>query len=453
MRKYFQRGLLAMGVLLASSVLAADSLSWRTNRVDADIKGLDLPSLLERVATATGWQVYLEPGTTRAASAKFTNLPPGEALRLLLGDLSFALVPQTNVNPRLYVFRTSQVKATQLIRPANSKASKRPAQAILNELVVRLKPGANIDDLARALGAKVIGRIDGLNAYRLQFTDESATDAARQQLAENSDVTGVESNYVVDPPPSAVKLDSAGVPPVQLRLNPPDSSGRVIVGLVDTAVQPLGNELDKFLLKSLSVAGDSHPDANSPTHGTSMFENMLRAAAAASGGSSGMQIVSVDVYGSNPTTSTFDVAAGIVQAVNQGANIINLSLGSPGESQFLHELIQQLTRKGIPVFAAAGNNASPELFYPAAYPETIAVTSGSKGQLAPYANYGSFVNLMAPGSGVVYFGNSAFLVNGTSTSTAFMTATAAAAADANHVPIINAVNALLNTPTFKFTPP
>jgi hypothetical protein len=453
MRKLLQCLLVVWCSWIGATGLAAESLSWRTNRVDADVKSLALSNLLEQVAIATGWQVYLEPGTTHTASAKFKDLTPGEALRRLLGDLNFALVPETNAAPRLYVFRTSQGKATLRIRPTTTRSAKRPAKAVPDELIVRLKPGASIEELARALGAKVIGRIDGLNAYRLRFTDESATDTARQQLTDNPDVASVDANYVVDPPPAAVKLDSAGVPPVQLRLNPPDPSGRVIVGLIDTAVQPLGNDLDKFLLKSSSVAGDAHPDPDTPTHGTSMFENMLRAASAAAGGSSGMQVISVDVYGQNPTTSTFDVAAGMVQAVNQGANIVNLSLGSPGESQFLHELIQQLTSKGIPVFAAAGNDASPEAFYPAAYPETIAVAAGAKGQLAPYSNYGPFINLMAPGSGVVYFGNTAYLVNGTSTATAFMSGTAGAVADANHVPIATAVNSLLNTPAFKFTPP
>ena len=50
---------------------------------------------------------------------------------------------------------------------------------------MRLKPGAKIDDLARSLGAKVIGRIDSLNAYRLQFQDQAAADTAREQLAAN----------------------------------------------------------------------------------------------------------------------------------------------------------------------------------------------------------------------------------------------------------------------------
>ena len=450
------RGLMVVLLLAAAIRLpAADSLVWTTNRVDADIQSLELPELLAQVAASTGWQVYLEPGTTRTVSTKFKGLPPGEALRLMLGDLNFALVPQTNGNPRLLVFHTSQGNATVLIHAAKLNANAaRTAKVIPNELVVRLKPGVNIDELAQRLGAKVIGRIDGLNAYLLQFEDQAAADAARAQLADNADVQNVDSNYVVDRPPSALNVNSASLPPVQLKLNPPDSSGKVIVGLVDTAVQPLGNDLDKFLSKSLSVVGDTSNDPNSPTHGTSMFENILRAASTAENGSSSMQVISVDVYGSNPTTSTFNVAAGIAQAVNNGANIVNLSLGSPGDSQVLHDILQQAAQQGIIVFAAAGNDASPEPYFPAAYPEVTSVTAASApGQLASYANYGSFIKLMAPGTSLVYYGNNAWIVSGTSSATAFITGLTAGTADAQHTSVTDAAKAVGNTPVFKFPPP
>ena len=156
--------------------------------------------LLEQIASVTGWHVFVEPDTGRSISAKFSDLPPGEALHLLLGDLSFALVPETNASPKLFVFRTAMKNATQLVRPANAAESRAKGKLIPNELIVRLKPGAKIDELARALGAKVIGRIDSLNAYRLQFEDQAAADTARQQLASNPDVASVDSNYSIDRP-------------------------------------------------------------------------------------------------------------------------------------------------------------------------------------------------------------------------------------------------------------
>ena len=71
------------------SLFATDSFNWNTNqnRVSADIKSSDLLSLLEQIADATRWRVFVEPETLHKVSAKFENLPPGEALRLLLEQL------------------------------------------------------------------------------------------------------------------------------------------------------------------------------------------------------------------------------------------------------------------------------------------------------------------------------------------------------------------------------
>jgi hypothetical protein len=384
----------------AGPTLAADSLYWRTNenRVTADIKSGTLSKLLEQIARTTGWQVFVEPDMTQTVSAKFKDLPPGEALRLLLGDLNYALLPETNALPRLFVFRTSQKKATKRIRADDDGWAR--GKWLRNELIVRLKPGANIDDLARALGAKVVGRLPSLNAYRLRFEDQAGADAARQQLANDPQAGSVDNNYSLDRPSSPDERYGSSIAPVQLKLNPPPSNGRVIVGLVDTAVQPLGGNLDSFLLKQISVAGDPVVDPSSPSHGTSMAETILRSLQMAGDGSTSVRILPVDVYGPNPSTSTFDVAVGIAQAVNGGATIINLSLGSDGDSPFLHGVIQDAIRHNIPIFAAAGNEPVTTPYFPAAYPEVMAVTAIDQGQIAPYANRGSFVSLGAPGSSI-----------------------------------------------------
>ena len=98
-----------------AATLASDVLNWRTNAalVTADVHDAKLQWLLEQINSATGWQVYVEPGVSRVVSAKFVNQPPGEALRLLLGNLSFALIPEATGSRKLFVFSTSLVKATQ----------------------------------------------------------------------------------------------------------------------------------------------------------------------------------------------------------------------------------------------------------------------------------------------------------------------------------------------------
>jgi hypothetical protein len=160
-----------------------------------------------------------------------------------------------------------------------------------------------------------------------------------------------------------------------------------------------------------------------------MAETLLRSLQSFTQGSTSVQILPVNVYpgggAGDASTTTFDVANGIIQAVNGGAKIINLSLGSSSDSPFLQSVIQDVNKLNIPMFAAAGNEPVTTPFYPAAYPGVKAVTAIDNGQLASYANRGSFVSLGAPGTSIVPFGNLAFGVQGTSVSSAYTSGLAA----------------------------
>lgn len=409
--------------LFFSAGAQANSIVWHNaaDRVDADVHSLSLSNLLVEITAQTGWRVYVEPGTTHSASTKFRNLPTGQALRMLFGDLNFALVPQTNAAPHLYVFTTKMENATQLVRvPRTARAKHVP-----NELLVKLKPGVNPDALAKMYGAKITGRMDKLGVYQLEFADAASADAALNQLQNNTDVSDVDYNYYFDPPPTAQALASASMPPVNLQLNPPGNSGKVIVGLIDTTVQPLDSSLEKFLLKQLSVAGDASASGSDLTHGTAMAETILRAMGIAGQGATSAQILPVDVYGSSATTTSWNVALGIQAAVNGGATVLNLSLGSSGDSSVLDAMVQQAASDGIQIFAAAGNQPVATPTYPAADPGVMAVTAVDRGLIASYANYGNFIDLGAPGNSIVYLGNQPWLVQGTSVSAAYMTGMAA----------------------------
>src|SRR5437763_16243749 len=140
MKNFIQRQFgvgMAVALFIALPACAADTLNWRTNQnlVSADIKSGQLPKLLAQIASLTGWKVYIEPGTTRKVSAKFADLKPGDALHLLLGELNFALVPQTNNSPKLFVFRTTLQHATQLVRPARPEGLGAEAKLLANELI------------------------------------------------------------------------------------------------------------------------------------------------------------------------------------------------------------------------------------------------------------------------------------------------------------------------------
>jgi hypothetical protein len=429
--------LLALLLVLSALPLRAAQegglvLHRETGRLDADVRNWPLTNLLERLATTARWQVLLEPGLAHTSSAKFKNLPVTDGLRMLLGNLNFAVIPQTNGVPQLFVFRSSMNSATQLIQPVLEELPPPGSGiAITNELIVRLKPGASIEELAKQLGAKVVGKIEGLNAYRLQFEDAAATAAARESLAANSTVAAIDSNYPHRTPASPQGLLASSSSPLGLQVKAPSASGRVLVGLVDTAIQPLGGGLDAFIQPQISVAGASQPSTEGPTHATCMAETILTSVQNITGGSSSVQILPVDVYGSSGSTTTFEVALGVLKAVNAGANPINLSLGSQADSAFLHDVIKQAKAQGVVFFAAAGNSPTTDATYPAAYPEVTAVTAADRQrQIASYANRGSFVDIIAPGTGVVYYGGRPFLVNGTSAAAAFASGMAAGVAEA-----------------------
>jgi thermitase len=449
-------GAILLLVITLPAARAADSLTWHKaeNRMDADVRNWPLPRLLEEISSATGWQVFLEPGTTATASSKFKNLPTVDALRRLLGDLNFALLPQTNGSPRLLVFKTSAQQATQRIQIQVARS--REAKLIPDELLLRLKPGANIDEIARKLGAKVVGKIDSLNAYRLKFDDAQAASNARAALAGNPDVASIDNNYSIGLPPAPMGLAAMSAPGLDLQLKPPGSNGRLIIGLVDTAIQSLGGNLDAFIQKPISLMGEANPDPSSPTHATTMADALIAGLKAVTGGSSSTIIQPVDVYGNSEDTSLWSIASGIVAAINAGANIVNVSSGAPADSSALGssfmftDLVRQAQDKGIVINAAAGNSHDPNPVLPAAVPGVNAVTaSDSQGNIAGYANYADYVRLMTPGSMTMNYRGMTYLVTGTSVSSALASGVAAGLAETSGKSVVASEAAMLTNPSFR----
>ena len=432
------RAVAVLALLLASCLpsSAADQFVWRKdkNTVDADITSWDLLKTLEHISEATGWHVFLEPSTTRTVSTKFKGRATDRALDLLLGDLGRALLPGTNGGPpRFLVFRSKEQNATRRIL-----AAKKP-KPIPDELIVTMKNGKSVEDLAKKLGAKVVGKSDGLHSGRLKFENEEAANAARESLSSNEDVSSTDPNFPVSGMPVP---DGTGLPASQnLNLQPVKDGSGVIVGLIDTYVPSQGKSYDPFMLKSISVAGEAIPDPDRPGHGASMFQTILHGMSIFNQGnnSSGVRILPVDVYGPNATTTTYEVAEGIYQAMKNGATIINMSLGSDGDTPYLYQVIQAGSESGHIFVASAGNTPVTSPTFPAAYPQVIAVTAGvAPGQIASYANHGSFVDAMAPGSSVIVYNGQAWRVNGTSPAAAYLSGAIASTADRRGLPLSQA---------------
>jgi subtilisin family serine protease len=78
--------------------------------------------------------------------------------------------------------------------------------------------------------------------------------------------------------------------------------------------------------------------------------------------------------------------------------VISMSLGGPADDQTLDQAVAYALGKGAILVAAAGNNGSTAPFYPAAIPGVVGVAATDENDhLYPWSNYGSWVQLAAPG--------------------------------------------------------
>lgn len=98
------------------------------------------------------------------------------------------------------------------------------------------------------------------------------------------------------------------------------------------------------------------------------------------------------------------VARGFLYALNEGAEVITMSLGWPqvADSKLLRGLIEEASRRGVIVIAAAGNDSTRALLRPCVYDSVICVGSlNSDGSLSHFSNYGSGVDIAAPGLSMI----------------------------------------------------
>jgi thermitase len=95
-----------------------------------------------------------------------------------------------------------------------------------------------------------------------------------------------------------------------------------------------------------------------------------------------------------------NINAGVKYAVDQGADVINMSLGVRHEGGGLphQEVIDYARRKGVTIVAASGNDGQQEMYYPGAFESVIAVGAmDANGNVADFSTYGDQVSIIAPG--------------------------------------------------------
>lgn len=120
-------------------------------------------------------------------------------------------------------------------------------------------------------------------------------------------------------------------------------------------------------------------------------------------------LMSLRVLNSDGRGNIFKTANAILFATYNGADVINLSLGTTYPSELLSDVVREAARMGVVVVAAAGNMNLDIKQYPAGEACALAVTSvDSRGKKSSFANYGSWIDLAAPGENIY----STFPING-----------------------------------------
>jgi hypothetical protein len=410
-------------------VLAETEVVIQWNSVNKSLgitaKNTSLLRVLGEIRHQTKWEVALEPNLNPAVSIKTNPKPAAEALRLLLGNLRYTLKTQPGRPSRLSVFRNSVDAATDPVAEASAKPKRLEGQ-----IAVAVRSENDAKRLAKQFNADFIGFIKGVNAARFRFGSEKELQRIRDSLAKANGVEFVDDIFAY-PRPAGPMIAQATALPISVNPANIDTKGMLIIGLIDSAVQPKAMDKPNFILESKSISGTHDAGIESPTHGTSMASIILRGLANKDLGVEGstVRILPVDIYGPNTETTSFNVAQGITMAVENGATIVNLSLGCATPNSLIQRVIRTHHNNGVLFIGAAGNTPVTDNEYPAAYPEVMAVTAiRPDGELANYANRGKFVDVAERGTQPVRFNNRTYSSTGTSSSTAYISGMAAALA-------------------------
>jgi type VII secretion-associated serine protease mycosin len=208
----------------------------------------------------------------------------------------------------------------------------------------------------------------------------------------------------------------------------------VTVAVVDSGSGPHPDLAENLLPGRSFLNSTETPDGddkNTSGHG-SHVAGIIAAAANNGIGGSGVaphaKILPIRVLNQAGEGTTGPVASGVRFAADNGAKVINLSLGGISESSVLTEAIQYATEKGALVVAAAGNggpNDAPK--WPAALDLTIAVTAVDPANNPPiFDQRGDYIDIAAPGTNIVSTAKGDYFVeNGTSMAAGFVAGAAA----------------------------
>lgn len=284
-------------------------------------------------------------------------------------------------------------------------------------VLLRPQAGVSAATLASRYGATLKEQVPGSNIYVLTGKKD-----LKDKLKADTEVLSCEDDDAVLAPEPAVgdpfhfptDFRPTVVPAfdtdLRTRLDvPPGSFGRgraggtpIIVAVLDTGVLRSHPALAGRLLPGYNALTGTTDDSERADgahnrgvgHGTMVAGVIARLAPDA-------QILPIRVLDGDGNGTVLTITKGIEYALAHGAKVINLSCGINRQSDALDDTFKDLAEAGAVLVAAAGNENSAVGPYPAAADHVLAVAAVESDRTkSPYSNYGPWVDVVAPGTGM-----------------------------------------------------
>lgn len=281
------------------------------------------------------------------------------------------------------------------------------------------KDQAALEDFLKSAGNRIqlLGRLDALNALRIGFSNAD-------DLASLLDADSQQSFiYPVDLPapsdgtaqPGAVALGAGLLDWLGVSGDNSAWGSGVSIAILDTGVT--ANSAFSSKITSINLVDLPTDPSKQNGHGTAVASMIIGNGELTPGVAPGASILSIRIANDLGQSDSFLLAKGIVAAVDGGARLINISMGSPGDSGLVRSAIEYARAAGSMIVAATGNNGVNSVSYPAANAGVTAVGAvDALGNHMDFSNTGRQVAISAPGFGVnaAWTGNQAASVSGTS---------------------------------------
>jgi len=286
------------------------------------------------------------------------------------------------------------------------------------ELVVLFKNATALSTqnaVLDSIGAKITYRSDSAPMVVVEVPQGQEEQALANRLLELPDIRFVEPNYIYRTNwvpndefyPYQWHLEMINMPQAWDVEQGGKSSVRIAVLDTGVAYEDYGDfcrgpdlKQTRFAAPKDYVNGDTHAndDQGHGSHVAGTIAQSTNNGTGVAGIAFNCTVIPVkvcgDCYAGCPLSA---IADGIRWAADNGADVINMSLGGPA-SNVEHDAVIYAHNKDVTLVCAAGNGGGDGIDYPAAYAETIAVGAvGMNEQLAPYSDTGAMLDLVAPG--------------------------------------------------------